>query len=340
MTAVVSSPTPLPPPPTLRLQLRLQLQLRQPAPHRLVKMLRRMVDQTPSPLLWGPWEVFWLLLSSAPLSSFTSNVREREKAPTREAHTHTEESVAPERCLWISRNHDQSTAPTTTNLYRISHHSHMPLRARTACDTPERIFRTRTSVLHLVLGPHLRLGDQKHRKLAPSGSLDSSYIPMWRTPYQKMPIRKSLNSHQRTPNEGKHHPWRDLRSIKATNHHRHHHHPSDCHPKSLRSFFYLSFVSFVLCVRNRAPLGLLVKASLGGSWVHAFLEVPRSVRTLVFFVGFSTCPLCFQLLVVQHEVLVLNLTSTPYFGLYSSDFSTLPHSPSGPLPLLCALATL
>ena len=48
-------------------------------------------------------------------------------------------------------------------------------------------------------------------------------------------------------------------------------------------------------------------------------EVPGSVRTLVLFVCtfFSApAPFCSQFLVVRHEVLVLNLASTPYLALY------------------------
>jgi len=159
------------------------------------------------------------LLLSVPLSSFSSNARKREKVLIQTVYTPTGESAARERCLWTSRNHDPSTAPTTTNLYPISRHS---LQARITCDIPERIFGTGAS-FHLAQDPHLRADRQKHRKLVPSGSLDTLYTPMWRMLYQKMAIRNSSNFRQLTPNEeGRHHPWGGLLSIQTTHHlHRH-----------------------------------------------------------------------------------------------------------------------
>ena len=189
--------------------------------------------------------------------------------PTRMAFTRTEESVAPGRCLWTSRNHDPWTTPTTTKLCRILHHSQnrMPLPAPTACDTPERIFRTQIS-FHLIPVPHLLLGGQKHRKLVPSGNLDILCILMWRTLYQKRAVRTSSNFRQRTANEEVHHrhPWLDLRFIPITNlpHHNNvRQHTSDRH--SSHSDFFFFFPRFICVVGVKQcsfePPG---KASLGG----------------------------------------------------------------------------
>jgi len=212
---------------------------------------------------------------------------------TRKVYTPTEESVAPDRCLWISRNHDQSI-PTRTKLYPTLHHSQTrkPLQARTTCDTPERIFRTQ-ALLQLAQDPHLLLGGQKRRKRVPSGSLDTLCIPMRRILYRRMPIRKSLSFRRHTLNEEgqQRRPWRDLPSIPTSHHPLHHRNVrqdfSDCHPG-----YPHSFVSFVLCFSNRASFGLPGKALPGGRWTHTINEVPCSARTLVFqsppfFIEFS-----------------------------------------------------
>ena len=125
---------------------------------------------------------------------------------TQRVHTNSEEMAAPEGCLWTSRNHGRSMTPTTTKLYHISHLSlsRTPLRAQTTCDPQERTFRARTS-FRLVLDPHPQMRDQRPHKQVPLGSLDTSYTQMWRTPYQKIMIRKSLNFHQPIVNGGGQH---------------------------------------------------------------------------------------------------------------------------------------
>jgi len=166
--------------------------------------------------------------------------------PIQMAYSPTEDSVAPERCLWTSKNHGQSTAPTTTTLYPISPHSPKPLRARIACDIPERIFKTQVS-FHLVQDPHLRPGRQKHRRLAPSGSLDTLCILMWRMLYQKITTRSSSNFRQLTANEEvRHHPWRGLLYIPITHplHRRNvRRRSSDC-SQGYPPFFFVSFVLY------------------------------------------------------------------------------------------------
>ena len=146
----------------------------------------------------------------------------------------------------------------TTKLCRTSRHSQNRtlLPAQTTCDIPERIFRTQIS-FHLIPVPRLRLGGQKHPKPVPSGSLGTLYIPMWRTLYQKRGITRSSNFRQRTANEEHRHrhPWLDLHFIPTTSllHHRNvRRHTSDRHPGHSDSFY---FISFVLWVSNRAPLG-------------------------------------------------------------------------------------
>ena len=193
--------------------------------------------------------MFWLLPLSLPSSSFTSIERERGRAPTRKAYIPTGESVVPDGCLWTLMNHDLSTTPATTELCRILPHSHTTHRlpqVQTTCDTPERIFRTRTSS-HLVLDLHPRPVGQKRRKLVPSGNPDTLCTPMWRTPYQKTTARMSLNFRQRTANEeGRcRHPWRDLPFIPTTNHHR-----QEVRQRSSdrRSGYPDCFFSFALCV--------------------------------------------------------------------------------------------
>lgn len=187
--------------------------------------------------------------SSVLLSSFTSVARARGRAPILKAYIPTGESVAPDGCLWTLMSQDPSTTPATTRLCRISPHSHttrkLP-RARIAYDTPERISRTRTS-FHIVLDPHLRLADQKRHKLAPSGSPDTLSTPMWKTPYQRMAIRMSLNFRQPTANEEDrpHHLRRGLRSILTTNHR---HQQARQHSSNRHSRYPARFFSFVLCV--------------------------------------------------------------------------------------------
>lgn len=157
---------------------------------------------------------------------------------------------------------------TTTMLCRILRHSqNRRLRpVRITCDTPERIFGTRIS-FRLIPVPHLRLGGQKLRKPVPSDSLDTLYIPMWRTVYQKRAITMSSNFPQRTPNEEHHHrhPWLDLRFIPTTNLLHHHNvpqHTSDRHPSYSGSFFRFVRVVGVKQSSSRLP----GKPSLGGRW--------------------------------------------------------------------------
>jgi len=240
--------------------------------------------------------------------------------PTRTAFTLTKESAAPGRCLLTSRNHDLWTTPTTTKLCRILHHSQdrMPLPALTACDTPERIFRTQIS-FHLIPVPHLRLGGQKHRKLVLSDNLGILYIPMWRTLYQKRAVMTSSNFRQRTANEEFHHrhPWLDLRFIPVTNllhHNNARQHTSDRH--SSHSSFFFFFPRFIRVVGVK-------QCSLGHPGkLHSVVDGCMDFeRPLVLFEHlYYSCVFqislffIIQFLVVQHEVLVLNLTSTRYFA--------------------------
>lgn len=188
------------------------------------------------------------MLSSGPLCSSTSNARERERTAIRAVFTLTEESAAPGRCLWTSRSLDPSTIPTMTELYRALLHSPTVRRARTTCNTPERTFRMQTSP-RLIPHPYLRSVGRKHRKPVPSGSHDTSCIPMWRILYQKMWARKSSNFRRHTANGGgqRSHPLLDPRFILITNHPRHHnilHHTNDRHT----THSHLSFsISFALC---------------------------------------------------------------------------------------------
>ena len=146
------------------------------------------------------------MASSSLLSSSIFNGRERDRTIIQRVHTNSEELAAPEGCPWTSRNHDRSMTPATTKPYHISRLSlsRTLLRAQTTCDPQERTFRARTS-FHPVLDPHPQTRNRKPHKQVPSGSLDTSYILMWRTPYQKMVIRKSLNFHQLIPNGGGRH---------------------------------------------------------------------------------------------------------------------------------------
>lgn len=205
--------------------------------------------------------------------------------PTRKVHSLIEESVAPERCLWISKNHDLSTPPTTTKLYRASlrSHTHRALRAQTTCNTPGRTFRTQTS-FQFAPDPHPQPGGRKRRKPAPSGSPASLCIPMWRTLYQKMAIKRSSSFLQRTANEGdqRHHLWRDPRFIPTTSHlHLHHHHNIRQHTSDRHPTYPDCSVSLVSCAWNRVPLGLLGKALPDDRWVYTPIGSTLSSDTLM-----------------------------------------------------------
>lgn len=179
---------------------------------------------------------------------------------------------------------------------------------------------------HLVLGPHLRTGGQKHRKLAPSETPDSSCTQMWRTLFQKTATRKSSSFHQRTANaeDRLRHPRWELRSTPIPNQLLHHlniqAHPSDRHPN--HSEFVIRFVRVVGA--KRSPFGSLRLATAG----CVRLEVLCSVRTLVLSIRFPP-PFDFWFLVVRHEVLVLNLTSALSLMLFNlTHLSTRPFVPS------------
>jgi hypothetical protein len=173
---------------------------------------------------------------------------------TQRTRTNSGELAAPEGCLWTSRNHDRSMTPATTKPYHTSRLSlsRTPLRAQITCDPQERTFRAWTS-FHPVLDPHPQMRNRKPHKQVPSGSLDTSYIQMWRTPYQKMMIKMSLNFHQPIPNGGGQHRHlqRGPHFMLNTTPLRHHSvqmHSSDRYP-SQPNFL---FVSFVPCACNRA----------------------------------------------------------------------------------------
>jgi hypothetical protein len=206
------------------------------------------MDQVPSPSPLGHWEVSWHLLSWGPLSSSASNARERERTAIRTVFILTEESVAPGRCPWTSKSLDPLTIPAMTRLYRTLPRSHTVRRAQTTCNTPERTFRTQTSP-RLNPYPHLWPVGRKHRKLVPSGSHDTSCIPMWRILYQKMQVRTLSNFRQHTANGGgqRPHPLLDLHFIPITCHLHHHntqHHTSDHRTSHSDLFFFISFTFY------------------------------------------------------------------------------------------------